>query len=153
MGLFDFLEDAFDAVTDLAGEALEVAMDVWETIGDAVGDVVDGVRDIAEDVLDGTFDWGDAIVYGLCSTVGTGVAGVIGYITGLFSNAKKIKVGQYTEEQKIALNKRINENLKTNNVNYIDAGILKRVYVEDENGDYLGNVPLETEVKEGVYYV
>ena len=116
-------------------------MDVGETIGDAVGDVVDGVRDIAEDVLDGIFDCGDAIVYGLCSTVGTGVAGVIGYITGLFSNAKKIKVGQYTEEQKIALNKRINENLKTNNVNYIDTGILKRVYGDTKKvRDYDGIV-------------
>lgn len=153
MGLFDFLEDAFDVVTDLAGDALETAMDIGESVTDAVGDVLDSVRDVAEDVLDGIFDCGDAIIDGIFCTVGAGVAGVVGYITGLFGNAKKIKVGHYTEEQKIALNKKINENLQTNNVNYVNAGLTKRITVEDENGDYLGNVPLETEVKEGVYYV
>ena len=69
MGLFDFVEDTFDAVGDFVGGAFDVVediggavFDVVEGVGDIAGDIFEGVGDILEDVGDFVTDTLDSVM-------------------------------------------------------------------------------------------
>ena len=80
MGLFDYFEDAVDAVGDAVGDVAEAVGDVAEDVGEAVGDAAGAVVDTAGDVVGGTAAAVAGALDAGITAVDTATGGVVGEV-------------------------------------------------------------------------